>query len=867
VGRRHHRGRGSLRRDARPAEAGQARPDVVRGVYAPHHLPPIVLPGPLDAVSHGAAAGPGQEEVLISSKKDKSAGVPDMFLWGNLVGNGVINQKDASLLAGFHLSGPDSISTPDYERDAMSERANRALLDLGAGWSMWFNVDRRRVQGYIPADQCHFPDRISRMIDEERREQFENGSLFKSRHSLLFSFRPSSDMTRRVGDMMYGNNDEEITRSDRVLLDLKKKISNVESALSSVCKIRRMRSYQKNGNNFCELVNNLDMQLTGYERELMLPEDGSYLDGVIGNVALDPSDPPKIDGHYVGVVSIDGFPLASYAGILDELDMLPYAYRWSTRFVFMDKHESRKALKALENKWNQRVRGLTAQIFQKEGKKDRDAEKMVEQVVKAQEENNSDITPYGFLSSKIVIRAETQAKLDATSKEINNAIFNANFAGRIEDLNTIDAFLGSLAGHSIPDVRRPPHNTRHLVDYSPLCDIWTGSPNNENPLYPPDSPAMAMMVTKGRTPFYFNIDWRHTVIFGPTGAGKTFLMDFLALSNLRYEDIILSGFDYKKGMLVTTKAIGGNYYDIGEEGGPKWAPFSVLETDDDLAWAEGWVATCFYLAFGFEPSPDNTKETHLALSLLRASPLRTISDFVAQVNDAQVKKAMEHYTILGPAGKLLDSKQDSVDTSRSFMNIFETEEFMVYPEKTRLPVMLYLFRVFERSLTGRPAILFLNECWSYLTNKVFLSKLAEWLRVLRSKNCVVIMETQNVSEIANSNVASLIKDSCQNMIFLPNAKANQSGTKENPGSKEYYEMLGLDATDIGIIRSATPKRDIYIVEPRGKRLCMIEPGPRLLALAGSSSKEEIAMAKKLMIRHGDRWVDELFERSIDDNRS
>ncbi|CAB4192357.1 VirB4 Type IV secretory pathway, VirB4 components [uncultured Caudovirales phage] len=803
---------------------------------------------------------------MIIRKRDKSAGVPDLFLWGSLVGDGVINQKDASLLAGFHLEGPDSISTPDYERDAMAERANRALLDLGAGWSLWFNVDRRRVQGYIPADECHFPDRISRMVDEERRQQFENGNLFRSKHSLLLSFRPSSDMTRRVGDLMYGNNDEDTTRSDRVLIDLKKKMADVESALSSVCKIRRMRSYQKNGNHFCELVNNLDMQLTGYERELMLPEDGSYLDGVIGNVSLDPSDPPKIGDYYVGVISIDGFPPASFAGILDAMDLLPHAYRWSTRFIFMDKHESRKNLKNLESKWNQRIRGITSQIFQKEGKKDRDAEKMVEQVVKAQEENNSDLTPYGFLSSKVVIRAETPAALDRVSKEIRNAIFKANFAGRIEDLNTIDAFLGTLAGHSVPDVRRPPHNTRHLVDFSPWCDIWTGSPKNENPLYPPDSPAMAMMVTNGRTPFYFNIDWRHTIIFGPTGAGKTFLMNFLALSNLRYKNLRISGFDYKKGMLVTTKALGGNYYDIGMDDGPKWAPFAVLETDDDVAWAEGWVATCFHLAFGHDPSPDNTKETHIALNLLRTSKLRTVGDFVATVNDAQVKKAMEHYTIMGPAGKLLDSRQDSVDTSVSFLNMFETEEFMVYPEKTRLPVMLHLFRVFERSLTGDPAILLLNECWSYLTNKVFLAKLAEWLRVLRSKNCIVIMETQNISEVANSNVASLIKDSCQNMIFLPNAKANQSGTKDSPGSREYYEMLGLDSTDIEIIRSATPKQDYYLVEPRGKRMCMIEPGPKLHALAGASSKDDIAMATYLRKRNGDRWVDELFERSINDNR-
>ena len=52
-------------------------------------------------------------------------------------------------------------------------------------------------------------------------------------------------------------------------------------------------------------------------------------------------------------------------------------------------------------------------------------------------------------------------------------------------------------------------------------------------------------------------------------------------------------------------------------------------------------------------------------------------------------------------GSLLDARSDGVSTS--FFTVFEMENLMALGERNLVPVLLALFRRFERSLTGRRA--------------------------------------------------------------------------------------------------------------------------------------------------------------------
>ncbi|MBK8209280.1 MAG: hypothetical protein IPK78_04280 [Rhodospirillales bacterium] len=143
---------------------------------------------------------PQRQAHSVIPPRDKSPGFADFLNWGSLIADGVVLGKDGSLIAGWRLAGPDSLALPDHDRNALSDRMNTALLGLGAGWAMWYDVSRIRVAEYPIATRSAFPDRISRMVDDERRRQFDGGlDLFESVHTLVLQFVPSRDQVRRLG--------------------------------------------------------------------------------------------------------------------------------------------------------------------------------------------------------------------------------------------------------------------------------------------------------------------------------------------------------------------------------------------------------------------------------------------------------------------------------------------------------------------------------------------------------------------------------------------------------------------------------------------------------------------------------------------
>ena len=129
--------------------------------------------------------------------------------------------------------------------------------------------------------------------------------------------------------------------------------------------------------------------------------------------------------------------------------------------------------------------------------------------------------------------------------------------GFIETINTLDAYLGSLPGHGVENVRRPLINTMNLADLLPTSSIWTGSATAPCPMYPPLSPALMHCVTVGATPFRLNLhvrDLGHTFMFGPTGAGKSVLLALMALQFRRYAGSQVFAFDF--GGSIRAAALG-----------------------------------------------------------------------------------------------------------------------------------------------------------------------------------------------------------------------------------------------------------------------------------------------------------------------
>jgi type IV secretion/conjugal transfer VirB4 family ATPase len=799
--------------------------------------------------------------VPLSPMRDGGPGLPDLLNYAALVSDGVVLCKDGSLLAGWFYQGADLDSSPDSRLNWTSDRVNAALSMLTGGWSIWVDAVRMPAPKYFRAEDSHFPDPVSELIDEERRQHFmASGRHFETEYALIISYMPPIRTKGKLLDLIYdGDSDADASPASAILAAFERTLMEIEDALSGALVMRRMGEFNDvdgvgQPQRRSHLINYLHFCITGQLVSLNLPKGGFYLDTVLGGQECFPGDTPLIGSSYVAVVAIMGLPGASVPGLLAVLDVLSVPLRYSSRFIATDQPEAKKQITSIERKWKQRMRGFWSEVLRMPSPRvDEDALQMAQEAGGAIARTNSALVGTGYYTPVVVTTAPSPAEAVENARVISREIMRLGFATRIETINAMEAWLGGLPGHTVPNVRRPLIHTDNLADLLPLTSVWTGRATNPCPFYPPNSPALLQAATAGAAPFYLNLhsgDIGHTLVFGPTGAGKSTLLATTILQAMRYPGMTIWAFDKGKSALAATKACGGQHYDIASDD-LVFCPLSVLDTDADVAWAEEWIAVCFELQHGVAPTPTERDSIHQAVIRMKSSDNRSLTHFRAEVQSDRVREAIEHYTLSGPLGRLLDAEVDGLTTGR--LITFEIEELMGMGDKQLIPVLLYLFRRFEKSLKGQPALLLLDEAWVMLGHRVFREKIREWLKVMRKANCAVVLATQSLSDASRSGILDVLTESCPTKIFLPNAEAATLGTPEYPGPAAHYQAFGLNETQIATIQSATPKRHYYVVSPEGCRLIDLQLGPIALAFVAAGSKEQIARVNSLAATHGENW--------------
>jgi type IV secretion system protein VirB4 len=319
-------------------------------------------------------------------------------------------------------------------------------------------------------------------------------------------------------------------------------------------------------------------------------------------------------------------------------------------------------------------------------------------------------------------------------------------------------------------------------------------------------------------------------VCGPSGAGKSTLLGLLAAQWFRYGGAQVFAFDKGYSMYVLNRASGGEFYDLA---GPKtrlaFCPLRRLETDGDVVWAVGWLEALCVLN-NLKLTPKHRNALTEAVLQLRLSPSRTLTEVSANVQDMEVREALQHFTLAGPLGSLLDADEDMLGAGR-FLT-FETEHLLQLDDKSILPVLLYLFRQIERRLDGSPTLVLLDEAWIYIRHGLFRDRLRDWLKTLRRMNGVVVMATQQLSDICNSDIADVILENCPTKILLPNAEAR------TPNSRAFYDRVGLNDTELDVVQTSVPKQHYYVVSPLGRRLITLGMGKVSLSFVGVNGAEE-----------------------------
>lgn len=794
--------------------------------------------------------------------RSKDEGLADLLLCDVLIDDGIILNKNGSLMVAWEYKGADNSSATNDERELLSYRINQLGVKLGNGWVFHIDSITMPANDYPAAGLSSFPDPVTYAMDEERRRLFnELGTLYENKFILTATFLPPTITEQKFVEMMFDDDNKNKNHMDNILSQFKRDVRTIESSLATAFNIKRLKSTQvisENGESvtYDDFLSHINFCVTGINQPIRIPKNPVNLDLLIGNQEMWGGVIPKIGDKYVQIVSIDGFPDATYPGMLTALSYMQIEYRWSTRYIFIDPHVALEQYEKFRKRWKQKERGIIAQIFNPATSNvDEDAMNMTTDATSAKAEINEGSVAQGYYTSVVILMHENRDVVEHAANETKKLIERSiGFTARIESINTMDAFFGSIPGHAVENVRRPFLNTLNLADMMPVSSVWTGHATHPCPFYPSGSPAVLKAITAGHAPLNLNLhvnDVGHTFIVGSTGSGKSVLLATLAAQYRRYKGMRIFAFDKGKSMMPLTLAVGGSYFAIAaDESSTGFAPLQFLDDKNDRAWAMEYIENILLLN-EVELTPTIRNDIAEAILDMAEAGKHTISDFYLSVQNETVREAIKQYMVGETMGHLIDAKSDNLKLSN--FSCFELEDLMSLSPKYALPVLMYLFRRIERDLQsgknqGKPAVIFLDEAWLMFEHPAFKEKIREWLKVLRRSNCHVVMATQNLADAEKSNMLDVLISETATKIFLPNPAAN------SPTNAAFYKLFGLNEKQISIISSAVQKREYYFYSSEGCRLFNLALQPLMLAFVGASDRESLKNIEALYYQFGDDWI-------------
>ena len=789
----------------------------------------------------------------VKEYTDGPAGFPSLIHYFEFLDEGVLFSRDGSLLGCFYYRGPDMDSSLGMEEDQLNSQFQSIFQNFGNGWSM--HVDLIRVSAIAYPQTHHFNNPTSKLIEKHRREIYEKeGGHFENIYAISFCYLPSVVENKFIDNFFVQNAQKSDSPNLKCVLGFfNQKLDEFQGNISNKIHIKRMSS--------SEMMTFLNRCICGVKMEIPVPEPPCYLNHYLGAHEFMGGHEPMVDDHFIGVITLTQFPNESFSGILNILSNIPFELRFSTRFIFYDPIDALGVIDEYQGKYlgmKYSIGQMIMGAFGKDPRLNPDAANRsvltkIEETRTAQEAVELGQVNYGYATLAVVILDKQKAECKRKTEHVRDLLNNNWFPSIIEKMNSVEAFLGTLPGENLKNVRKPFINTQNLANMIPLTDVWSGAIYNPCPYYPKHSPPLFYAATNGTTPFRFNVhvgDVGHALILGPTGSGKSVLLSHIANSALRYKDAQVYIFDKGYSQYVLTHAVGGEFYDImGDDDDLSFCPLCNLEDLSEQKWACGWIERIISLQ-GVVISPSIRASIEGAIRDTSKSPSKTLSDYYLNLQDNEIKEALRPFVQIkeGYMASLLDAKEDGF--KRAKFQTFEISNLMGLDNRLSTPVLLYLFYRIQRSLDGQPTFIIIDEGWLIMLHETFMNYWIEFLRTIRKNNACVLLATQSLSDIVNSPYVNFINESCLTKVFLPNPAARETD------NRRFYQAFGLNERQIEIISKSVRKKHYYVTaRDTGHRLIDLGLKDIELAFYGSGTSLQDRHKVQDFIRdYGDNWV-------------
>ena len=180
----------------------------------------------------------------------------------------------------------------------------------------------------------------------------------------------------------------------------------------------------------------------------------------------------------------------------------------------------------------------------------------------ALQELGSDLVGQAYVTATVTVWDDDPRVADERLRLVEKTIQGRDFTCMRETRQRDRGLARKPARPVYANVRQPPISTLNLAHMMPFSAVWAGPERDEHL----EAPPLFFARTEGSTPFRFSLhvgDVGHTLIVGPTGAGKSVLLALMALQFRRYAGAQVFAFDFGGSIRAAALAMGGDWHDLG----------------------------------------------------------------------------------------------------------------------------------------------------------------------------------------------------------------------------------------------------------------------------------------------------------------
>ncbi|MET4690704.1 VirB4 family type IV secretion/conjugal transfer ATPase [Sinorhizobium fredii] len=748
-----------------------------------------------------------------------------------------------ALMTVLALDGVSFETADTLDLDALHRDLNTLYRNIAdERLSIWTHVIRRRDNDYPDGA---FKSPFSTSLNARYRERMVREDLFSNDLYLTLVWSPNRDPAEKITNLfsrLRKARRTDVELDQDALKVMRDKVFDVKEGLKRF-QPRLLSLRERNAIVFSEPSEVLH-QIVGGRREPVALTQGRISSAIYSDRVIFGRETVEIrhegTSRFAGVFGFKEYPATTLSGMLDGVLTAPFELILTQSFSFISKADARVIM---GRKQNQMVSA---------GDK---AASQLEELDAAMDDLESNRFVLGEHHLTLCVFA---ASVKVLTDNLARARTNLTSGGAVvarEDLGLEAAWWAQLPGNFRYRARSGAITTRNFAALSPFHAYPTGQKHGNE-----WGPAVAVLKTASGAPFYFNFhygDLGNTFVCGPSGAGKTVLLNFM-LSQLEKHgpDIVL--FDKDRGADLFIRAAGGTYLPLKNGRSTGCAPLKALQlTSQNKLFLTRWVGK---LVGHHEPSVTELRDIAAAIDALCDLPVehRTIGalrTFLDNTEPQGIAARLRRWEKGGPLGWVFDNDVDDIGIGAQFLG-YDMTDFLDN-EEIRTSLMSYLFYRVEQLIDGRRVIIVIDEFWKALADEEFRDLAENKLKTIRKQNGLMLFATQSPRDAIASPIAHTIIEQCPTQVFLPNPRGSRA---------DYVDGFKLTEREFFLIARELSNESRRFLVKQGHNSVVVELNldgfdDELAILSGRTANIELAdLIRTELGEREDDWVSIFHER-------